>query len=746
MMNEEQLMKRKQILAFSDAFYARIREGVNPYRKPYQPKTPIPHFDSDFCEESFERYFSRNGQGVELRAEDVLLLEEGEWLDVLEEFRFICDNLIIHQRCWCGLPPCASLPIAALAKILISGSDSRRGFEILKNIKWYCLPVIRGKIFKEDNHDEWIQELSKQSSLPRSLIKKDDRFDMNMHAGARLLEVIGRSDLFEAFKANPSKGKWGSSRELSGYLEYAQYEKVWVGAKAGDPAAFLTLLRYVDGARYYSVFSKDDVAVRARELNEMYQAVVRSYAVVAQPIAIEDAERLLLISFACGIFSADQIAFERGWQDDDHLGSLPDSENIKIVTFYKDLREVALAFSCLRSSFVSSAFRFIGLLDILNNTSVLGSDVSFSADFIRYHRCIMRVVAADGKNCAGWVGEMEEIANRRCAMYKGLFGAKDGAHLSHDADSDPLGVFFVNGLVRLYLGEFGLKSETDKAQAWIYRMFEIDYAQGNSTTRQIGEIAQELENTSYACDPGFILIANYFLREKHWAACYAWRNAARMLRVDTFEPTGNSVEEMDVLAEKLSPRELGAAQSMTRQIVSRFRGKLPPKYQSDLAEYVGLNGGQPDYFLFRTDSLDPDAERLGHFLRGLNFLGICDTEYLPDGSIYDLGESTPCRVELFRDYDYNKPSLPLDYAQALACLMRAFGCSSLPSSGCFTSEDGMLVSIPGFQVKFKDAMMTYLETTPSLDLRASVINELARVIEKLPDCVSLADLRKFLKE
>ena len=258
-MIEEQLIKRKQILAFRDVFLARCKSGVNPYDRPYLPKEPVPGFDRDFSEESFEKYFSRTGQGVELRAEDILLLDESEWLYVLEEFRFICDNLIVHERCWCGLPPCVTLPIAVLAKMLISGSESYRAYETLKNINWYCLQGIRGKIFETKDYREWVQELSKQSSLPRSLIKKDDGFDLAMHAGARLLGIIGRSDLFEVFKASAHETKWVNSREFDGYLDYAEYEKVWLGAEAGDSAAFLALLRYGAGAGYYSAWPKEEI-------------------------------------------------------------------------------------------------------------------------------------------------------------------------------------------------------------------------------------------------------------------------------------------------------------------------------------------------------------------------------------------------------------------------------------------------------------------------------------------------------
>lgn len=751
-MNEEKLIKRKQILAFSDVFLTRCKVGPNPYVRPYLPKDPVPEFDRDFCEESFEKYFSRTGQGVELCVEDVLLLDEDEWLTVLDEFRFICDNLIVHQRCWCGLPPCVSLPIAALAKMLISGSKPYKAFEALKKINWYCLPVIRGGIFEHQDYAEWVQELCKQSSLPRSLIKKDDRFDMNMHAGARLLEVIGRGDLFEVFKANANEAKWTSSRERSGYLEYAQYEKVWLGAKAGDATAFLTLLRYKDGARYYSVFSyedgdryhsafsKEEVAVHARELSEMYQTVVHSYSIGAQSVTMEDAERLLLISFACCSSSADRIA-EQGWGDDDYPGCQTDLENFETILFFKDFREIAQVFAWWRPSFISSGFGFIGLLDILNKVSILGSDVSFSADFIRYHRCIMRIVAADGRNCAGSVGEMEEIADRRCSMYRQVRSTQKGDLVWPDNGSDPYGTYFVYWLVRLFLGEFGRMPNDKKAKEWLFSWNLISYypESDSSFYEPISISAYHLyNNSSYGTDPGFMLTSKYFKENGDLIESYAWANVSRMF--GTWE--GPSYKWMSKMAEELTSQQLCKAQRRTREIIRDFKGRFPPKYQCDRVEYLGVQGTEPEYDYFRIKKTPQSEVLLAYFLRGLIHLGV---------------EADPDLDSRFRfisrEYYYDDlfslsrgstlPTLPIDHAQAMVCFMKAFSVEFTILEKNNPSKEVMMEEFPEFMARYAHAMEAYVTTCDyyRMPKEFTSARDLFPEIADLPRSVSLRDLQ-----
>lgn len=532
----------------------------------------------------------------------------------------------------------------------------------------------------------------------------------------------------------------GGQKKESNYLSNGHCEAAWIRAQKGDRKSVRDILNYQSAVRHCSPISQAELESHGKRMMDLYSSLMRSACVSSSRISMEDAEQLMLIAFAF-------LGYDTSIHEDHELyrqrPAKADSPLWVVGPCADKLSEVYDTW--WRPVFVSRQEELSLLLDALNKIEGLEVESSFEGDFLRFHRCLLRLIVGKMEPAKA-IDEAEGIAARRCAMYKDVYEAKDGVPLAHDAYPDPQGFYFVEGLVRLYLGELRVKPDVDKAKAWIYRMYDVDYAKVFSPSGEIGRSASILESTSYARDPGFVLISNYFRREGDWVACYAWANASRMLGLNSFTSLSDVGRQMDVLAENLSPEEVGRAQVMTREIISGLKGKFPPKYQSDLAEYVGLKLGQPDYYLFRTDSIEPDANRLGHFLQGLSFLGICDTGYLPDGSIYDLGESIPCRVRLFRCYDRDKPTLPLDYSKALACFIRAFNCAPLPSSEYSPSEDAMLAAIPGFQVQFKDAMMTYLETTRALDLGASVIYELVRVIEKLPDCVSLADLRKFLKE
>lgn len=724
------------MLAFRDA--CKERRDVSP-KDSLRSNDGSAVRDSRFDVRIFESKFSRENTGQILSAEDVLLLGEEDWLLVLDDFKYISQALIVHDRCWCGVPACVYMPLAAFAKMLIGGSCYESAFDILKDVNWHCLPLIKADLFKTKEFAVWVQEVSAQSSLPSGKGGRDDVIDVNKRAGARILELIGRMDLFDLF-SEVQDGWWAFLAKDLSYLSHRQYEAEWVRAQQGNAQSAKAILNYECSALYYSFMPQDVLESHGKRMMGLYSDFMRSVCVSSSRISIKEAEKLMLIAFAF-------LGYDASIHEDHELyrqrPARADSPLWVVGPCADKLSEVCDAW--WRPVFVSRQEELSLLLDALSKVEGLEVESSFEGDFLRFHRCLLRLIVGKDEFATA-IDEAEGIAARRCAMYKDVYEAKDGVPLAHDACPDPQGFYFVEGLVRLYLGEFSVKADADKAKAWIYRMYVIDYPKVLSPSGEIGGSASILERTSYARDPGFVLTSNYFRRQGDWIACYAWANASRMLGLNSFTSQFYLGRQMDVLAENLSPEEVGRAQVMTREIISGLKGKLPPKYQSDLEEYVGLNGGQPDYFLFRTDSRDPDADRLGHFLRGLNFLGICDTEYLPDGSIYDLGESIPCRVRLFQCYDRYKPTLPLDFSKALACFVRAFNCAPIPSSECSSSEDAMLAAVPGFQVQFKDAMMTYFETTRALDVGASVIYELVRVIEKIPDCVSLADLRKFLKE
>jgi hypothetical protein len=728
-MNEEQLIKRKQILAFRDVFLARCKAGVNHYDRPYLPKEPVPGFDRDFSEESFEKYFSRTGQGVELRAEDILLLEESEWLYVLREFRFICDNLIVHERCWCGLPPCVTLPIAVLAKMLIGGSESYQAFETLKNINWYCLPVIRGKIFDTKDYFEWVQELSKQSSLPRSLIKKDDCFDLAMHAGARLLEIIGRIDLFEVFKANAQETKWVNRREFDGYLDYAEYEKVWLGAEAGGSAAFLALLRYGAGAGYYSAWPKEECDEHARKLNEMYQRVVRSHAIAPEVVRMEDAQRLLLIAFACFSFSADRSGWEVGWYRDDPR-SQPHAPNFSHISFYKSLHEVAQGYAWWRPSFSSEHDAFSDLLDVLNRVSIPNSDQSFDADFMRYQRSLMRILANYGRNCADWVEEMEGVAGRRCAMY-GQVSWTNKALVWPEGGEDPMGLYFVSGLVRLYLGEFGFRPDVEKAKGWLLRW-------------NVGGPAEWLVDTSYGQDPGFMMLSDYLWINDCKVEAYAWANAARM-----FGPYyGPSYQWMAGRANELTFQDLISAQRMTRKIMTDLKGSYPPFYQQVIVEYLGANGNQPEHPAFDLldvkDIINP-IPRFGYLVRGLVLLGVYEGIELPD-FVFDEINNEYCAIyhgKICLGGGIPDAHLPVDNAAALASFLWAFNFDPiLPDAGDY-SEDLPVTEVTGFMDGYLGAIEKYISAVFHLSQVSSIRDEL-QFVAKLPFSVAIGDLREAI--
>ena len=729
-MNEEQLIKRKQILAFHDVFLARCKAGVNPYNRPYLPKEPVPEFDRDFSEESFEKYFSRTGQGVELRAEDILLLEESEWLYVLEEFRFICDNLIVHQRCWCGLPPCASLPIAALAKMLISGSESYRAFETLKNINWYCLPVIRGKIFETKDYREWVQELSKQSFLPRSLIKKDDSFDLDTHAGARLLEIIGRSDLFEVFEANAHETKWANRREFNGYLDYAEYEKVWLGADAGDPDALLALLRYWAGAERHAAWPKEEVDKRGQKLNEMYRKVVCSYANDPRTVGLEDAKRLLLIAFACFSYNADSLFWESEWYRDDPRNQ-PYAPNFENIPFYKSLHEVAQGDALWRPSFSSEQNAFTDLLDVLNKVSIPNSDHSFDADFIRYQRSLMGILASKGVNSADCVEEMEIVASRRCAMYGQVFWTNEGTLVWPEGGEDPMGLYFVSGLVRLYLGEFGFRPDVEKAKGWLLRW-------------NVGGPAERLVNTSYGQEPGFMMLSDYFRCNDRKVEGYAWANAARMFGAYY----GPSYQWMVARANELTFLELIMAQRLTRKIMADLKGSYPPLYHQVIVEYLGANGNQPEHPAFEhldvPDVINP-IPRFGYLVRGLVLLGVYEGIELPD-FVFDEINNEYCAIyhgKMCRGGRIPDAHLPVDNAAALASFLWAFNFDPiLPDAGDY-SEDLPVTEVIGFMDGYLGAIERYISGVfhPS---RVSSIRDELQFVAKLPFSVAIGDLREAM--
>jgi hypothetical protein len=733
-MNEEQLIKRKQILAFRDVFLARCKAGLRPYDRPYLPKEPVPGFDRDFSEEYFEKCFSRMGQEVELRAEDILLLEESEWLYVLEEFRFICDNLIVHERCWCGLPPCVTLPIAALAKMLISGKESYRAFQTLKNINWYCLPVIRGRIFEIKDYNEWVQELSKQSSLPRSLIKKDDSFDLAMHAGARLLVIIGRSDLFEVFKANAQEAQWMSWREFRGYLDYAEYEKVWLGAEAGDLAALLALLRYEAGVSWtepaVSAWPKEARDEHARKLNEMYQMAVRSCVISSRAVGLEDAERLLLIAFACFSYSADRVGWEQGLGDV-YARSRPHSQNFEIVSCYANLREAARDDAWWRPSFLSEQNSFTDLLDVLNEVSIPSSDHSFDADFIRYQRSLMNILVNDDRNCADWVAEIEEVAGRRCAMYGQVSWTNEGALVWPEGGEDPMGLYFVSGLVRLYLGEFGLRPDVEKAKGWLLRW-------------NVGGADERLVNTSYGQDPGFMMLSDYLRSNDCKVDGYAWANVARMFG----RYYGPSYQWMVARANELTFQELISAQRMTRKIIADLKGGYPPLYQQVIVEYLGANGNQPEHPAFEhldvPNVINP-IPRFGYLLRGLVLLGVYEGIELPD-FVFDEINNEYCAIyhgKMCRGGDIPDAHLPVDHAAALASFLWAFNFDPiLPDAGDY-SEDLPVTEATGFMDGYLGAIERYISGVFHLSRVSSIRDEL-QFVAKLPYSVAIGDLREAM--
>jgi hypothetical protein len=622
--------------------------------------------------------------------------------------------------------------------MLIGGSESYRAYEMLKNINWYCLQGIRGKIFETKDYREWVQELSKQSSLPRSLIKKDDGFDLAMHAGARLLDIIGRGDLFEVFKASAHETKWVNSREFYGHLDYAEYEKIWLGAEAGDSAAFLALLRYVAGASYYSAWPKEECDEHARKLSEMYQRVVRSHAIAAGVVGLEDAKRLLLMTFACFSYNADRLFWEKDWYRDDPRNQ-PHAPNFEDISFYKSLHEVAQGDALWRPSFSSEQNAFTDLLDVLNKVSIPNSDHSFDADFIRYQRSLMRILANDDRNCADWVEEMEEVAGRRCAIYGQVSWTNKGVPVWPEGGEDPLGLYFVSGLIRLYLGEFGLRPDIEKAKDWLLRWNLISNYPNivQSHLTPIGGSANRLCGTSFGRDPGFMMLSDYLRSNHRKVEGYAWANAARM-----FGPYyGPSYQWMVGRANELTFQELIMAQRLTRKIIADLKGNYPPKYQCDRVEYLGAAGKPPDNVIYDYTFVGFDGNRfLGYFVRGLILLGIDDesVDIHPDFFYWDEYDG------FCRGGSESMPTLPLDHAAALACFLKAFNFEPIVPIVGDGSDNLTMDEIDGFMGGFLSAMEKYVSEFHRLPKSVALAQDLLPMVATLPFTVAVCDLREAL--
>jgi hypothetical protein len=668
-MNQEQSRKREQILEFAKAL--RVRKQNDNSRSPTSSVAVLSNLETDalFNLSEFESNFCRSSGGVELRAEDIMLVNESEWIEVLEDYRFVCATLIAQERCWCGVPACVSLPLAALAKMLIGGYRSGEAFHLLRDVNWGCFPRMKADVFRAKDFSEWVLDLSDQSQLPRCQNRREHEIDIHRRAGARILEIIGRMDLFAAFKSN--EGGWSSKPdwlvEHHNYLEEEMYLSTWQLAESGDIAAIRRILGYEgqfpeDGGCYGRIPPREELVRYGARLRGLWHQFINAYDQSHPVVSIEDGEQVLLI--ALGFFGSWSEELPFYYEESDY------APEWYIATPSYGFNSLCIAVEGLcwwRASIVSSRSDLISLLDVLNRVQqikecavsgtgfVLDHERMFKADFIRYHRCILSAVSSGGEKCNLMLSEMTEIAKKRCHAYRSI-DANSDKYSSYIAD-DPAGTYFIQGIVRAYLGEFGFKSDVESAKRTLFSTYVADCPPVDGHNKA-------LRYSSYNKDPGFSRISLYYKKRGNKSDAYAWGNVSRIFCFDASLAASLSRR----IEEGLSLAEIVDSQKKSRGILELFEGRFPPQYDANIVEYLGSERKLPGVLESNGfDGNSPEESLLRSFIEGLVYMGLEDY-----GRLGFLGDRFYFDNFWLVRYEKGDPVFPLDYEKAMQCFMRAF--------------------------------------------------------------------------
>jgi hypothetical protein len=173
--------------------YAGGRSECFPNLTPKLGKDPI--FDVN----AFERLYSRSAEGVLIEPEDVLNLSSQERRFMVIATRAICFSYIKDERCWCDVPRCVAIPLAALACDIIesvreslrfanNSQNLRYNFEDIKKIDWYCFKIL--ELHEDFGYEEWLRKLSGKLTTPRWLKTEVGIAYEALRAAEYILEVI----------------------------------------------------------------------------------------------------------------------------------------------------------------------------------------------------------------------------------------------------------------------------------------------------------------------------------------------------------------------------------------------------------------------------------------------------------------------------------------------------------------------------------------------------------------------------
>jgi TPR repeat protein len=152
--------------------------------------------DPIFDVNSFERLYSRSAEGVLIEPEDVLNLTSKERRFMVIATRAICFSYIKDERCWCDVPRCVAIPLAALAcDIIESVRFANEGqisppynFKDIKKIDWYCFKIL--ELHEDFGYEEWLRKLSGKLTTPRWFKAETGIAYEALRAAEYILEVI----------------------------------------------------------------------------------------------------------------------------------------------------------------------------------------------------------------------------------------------------------------------------------------------------------------------------------------------------------------------------------------------------------------------------------------------------------------------------------------------------------------------------------------------------------------------------